>query len=75
MRRHLEVFRRLVDGEEPDPGQELLGDACDRDVVDVHPFVADEREEQVQRPLELLQFDDKRLVMHGRRRGHPIPIA
>ena len=61
-RRHLEVVGGLVDPERPDAHQELLGDARDRDVVDVDLLVANQREQQIERPRELLQLDDE--VVH-----------
>jgi hypothetical protein len=73
-RRHLEVFGGLVDRHRLDARQELFGDAGDRDVVDVDPLVTDQREQEVQRALEMLELDDKWFTgMH--RGGHPIPIA
>ena len=72
--RHLQVLCRLVDPERLDPRQELLGDARDRDVVDVDLLVADQREQETKRPLDLLQFDDEGFTRE-RGCGHPMPIA
>jgi hypothetical protein len=45
--------------------EELLGHARDRDVVHVKPLVADEREQEVERPRERRQVDDERLAAAG----------
>ena len=42
-----------------DAGHELDADARDRDVVDVHPFVADERQQEIERPRVLGEFDQE----------------
>ena len=57
---HLEVVGRLVELHQVYAREELLRDACDRNVVDVDLFVANEREQEIQRTAELRQLDDKR---------------
>src|SRR5688572_7456962 len=61
-RGHLEVLGRLIDRHGLDARQELFGDACDGDVVDVDALIPDQGQQQVERPLELLQLDDKRFA-------------
>lgn len=58
--------------------QELLADARDGDVGDLHLLIADEREQKIEGTRELVQLDDE-----GRRRveaedagcGHAAPIV
>ena len=58
-RGHLEVLRRFVQPQRADADQELLGDPRDRDVVDVDLLLAEEREQQVEGPAEMREFDDE----------------
>ena len=62
--RHFQVVGGLVEPQRSDASKKLLGDACNRNVVDIHLFIADERQQQVEWTGELTQFHDKR----GRRR-------
>ena len=52
-----------------DTREELLGDAGDRDVVDVDLLVADQREQQVERAAEMREFNRKTVGVAGRRAG------
>src|SRR3989475_12590250 len=55
-----------------DHGEELVGDLCDREVGDVDLALADQVEQQVERPRELVQLDHETPV---RRHGHRRHIA
>src|SRR5690349_7641777 len=59
-RGHLEIVGRLVELHEVDAREELLGNARDRDVIDVDLFVANERQQEIERTAELRQLDDER---------------
>src|SRR5207248_10010560 len=73
-RGHLEVFRGLVQLQRPNPLDELLRDASDRDVIDVDLFFPDKREEQIERTGKLRQLDRegaaRRLRVTDERRRH-----
>ena len=56
---HFEVIRRFVESERADARQELLGDAGNRDVVNVELFIADERQQQIERAGEVAELNDK----------------
>ena len=58
-RRKFEIFRGVVQLQHTNAQQKLLRDVRDRDVVDVDLFIADQREQQVERPREGRQVDEK----------------
>jgi hypothetical protein len=58
-RGHLEIVRRLIELQHVHAREKLLGDARDRDVVDVDLLVADERQQKVERSAELRELDDE----------------
>jgi hypothetical protein len=67
-RRHLEIVRRLVEPERPDAHQELFRNSRDRDVVNVHLLVANERKQEVEWSGERPQLDDESALVRGRSR-------
>ena len=72
-RRHLQVLSGIVERQRSYPCHELLRDAGDRDVVDVDLLLANQRQQEIERPGELGQLDgegvraigDRRLVARG----------
>ena len=74
-RGHLQIVRGFVETESRDAFQELLGDACDGNVLDVDLLVANEREEQVERTRELRQLDDEYLAFASGERASHRPLA
>src|SRR6185503_11463665 len=57
--RHLEILRGFVQPELANAQHELLAHARDRDVVDVHLLLANEREQQVERSREARDVDQE----------------
>ena len=77
-RRHLEIFGCLAETQRVDAKEELLADARDGNVRDLDLLFADEREQQVERPREVLQLDDewRRARVERRESGaHRAPSA
>ena len=58
-RGHVEIIGRLVETERVQTHEELLGDARDRNVVNVDLLVANERQQEVQRPVEVRELHDE----------------
>jgi hypothetical protein len=59
-----------------DAREELLADARDRDVGDLDLLIADEREEEIERPRIFVELDDegrRRVGREDQRRGQKVP--